>query len=87
MKKLNKILGLSLLAMSLLAAPKLSKAQDDEGNYISDQEFYDDLAPDGTWVSDPQYGNVWVPNAEDDFRPYATHGHWVETDYGNTLGI
>ena len=82
MKTLNKILGIGLLAMSLvLAAPKLSKAQD--GGDITDQEFYDGLQPYGTWVSDPQYGNVWVPDAEDNFRPYATRGHWVVTDYGN----
>ncbi len=66
-----------------LAIPATSKAQDD-GGYISDQEFYDNLQPYGTWVSDPDYGNVWVPDAEDGFRPYATRGHWVETDYGNT---
>ncbi|ASU35433.1 hypothetical protein MuYL_3548 [Mucilaginibacter xinganensis] len=75
--------GTGLLALLLLAvSPKQSKAQGDE--YISDQEFYDDLEPDGTWISDPQYGNVWVPNAEEGFRPYATRGHWVMTDYGNT---
>ncbi|SHM98045.1 DUF6600 domain-containing protein, partial [Mucilaginibacter sp. OK098] len=83
MKILNKIWGAGLLAiLLLLAAPKQSKAQG--GEYISDQEFYDDLEPDGTWVSDPRYGNVWIPNAEEGFRPYATRGHWVMTDYGNT---
>jgi hypothetical protein len=83
MKILNKIWGTGLLAILLiLAAPKHSKAQG--GEYISDQEFYDDLEPDGTWVNDPQYGNVWIPNVEEDFRPYATRGHWVMTDYGNT---
>ena len=82
MKTLNKILGTGALALLLfLAAPVNSKAQE---GYISDQQFYDDLSPYGTWVSDPQYGNVWVPNAEDNFRPYATRGHWVVTDYGNT---
>jgi len=83
MKKLNKIWGSVILtALLFIAAPIHSKAQ--EGGYISDQQFYDDLDPYGTWVSDPQYGNVWVPDAEDGFRPYATRGHWVVTDYGNT---
>jgi hypothetical protein len=83
MKTLNKILGISLLAVSLiLAAPTVSKAQ--EGGNISDQEFYDNLQPYGTWVSDPDYGHVWIPDAEEGFRPYATRGHWVQTDYGNT---
>ena len=83
MKFINKICGISLIAfLIMLAAPNMSKAQ--EGGYVSDQEFYDELDPYGTWVNDPQYGNVWIPDAEDNFRPYATRGHWVVTDYGNT---
>jgi hypothetical protein len=83
MKFINKICGISLIAfLIMLAAPNMSKAQ--EGGYVSDQEFYDELDPYGTWVDDPQYGNVWIPDADDNFRPYATRGHWVVTDYGNT---
>ncbi|NNU34734.1 hypothetical protein HK413_12930 [Mucilaginibacter sp. S1162] len=82
MKILNKIWGVSLLALLLIvAAPHISKAQDE---YISEQDFYDELAPYGTWVSDPQYGDVWIPDVAGDFRPYQTRGHWVLTDYGNT---
>jgi hypothetical protein len=51
---------------------------------VSFQTFYDNLSPYGEWVSDPQYGNVWVPNEGGDFRPYGSRGHWVMTDYGNT---
>jgi len=76
----NKICGIGLLAFLLVTmAPAKSKAQD-----ISSQDFYDELAPYGTWVSDPRYGDVWVPDAEEGFRPYATRGHWVLTEYGNT---
>jgi len=83
MKTLSKICGIFLLAVSLiLSIPFKSHAQD--GSNISDQEFYDNLQPYGTWISDPDYGNVWVPDVEDGFRPYATRGHWVVTDYGNT---
>ncbi|MDF2433133.1 MAG: hypothetical protein JWP44_2764 [Mucilaginibacter sp.] len=83
MTTLKKIFGVCTLAMFLLLAyPNNSNAQG--GNYISDQEFYDDLQPYGTWIDDPQYGNVWVPNVDENFRPYATRGHWVLTDYGNT---
>ncbi len=83
MNSLNKIWGMGLMAFLLiLAAPNKSAAQ--EGQYISEQEFYDELQPYGTWVSDVQYGNVWIPDVEGDFRPYATRGHWVLTDYGNT---
>ena len=82
MKSLNKIWGIGLLVMLLsLVVPGKSMAQ---GGYISDQEFYDDLEPYGTWVSDPEYGEVWVPDVQGDFRPYATGGHWVITEYGNT---
>jgi hypothetical protein len=82
MKILNKIWGVSLLALLLIvAAPHISKAQDES---ISEQDFYDELAPYGTWVSDPQYGDVWIPDVAEDFRPYQTQGHWVLTEYGNT---
>src|ERR1700754_2358178 len=83
MNLLKKICGLSLIAfLIMLAAPNNARAQ--EGEYVSDQEFYDELDPYGTWVNDPTYGNVWIPDAEDGFRPYANNGHWVVTDYGNT---
>ncbi|HTD41565.1 MAG TPA: hypothetical protein VK671_13140, partial [Mucilaginibacter sp.] len=60
MKSLNKIWGIGLLAVLLsLFNPGKSMAQ---GGYISDQEFYDELQPYGTWVSDPEYGEVWIPD-------------------------
>ena len=49
-----------------------------------DGDFYDDLAPHGQWVRTPEYGRVWIPNAEPGFQPYASNGHWVVTEYGNT---
>lgn len=51
---------------------------------VSYQDFYDDLSPYGQWVTDPQYGNVWIPNEGDDFRPYCSNGNWAMTDDGNT---
>ena len=68
--------------MLILSAPNKTMAQ--EGGYISDQEFYDELQPYGTWVYDEQYGNVWIPDVDEDFRPYATRGYWAMTNYGNT---
>jgi hypothetical protein len=53
------------------------------GGSISFQSFYDNLAPYGQWIDDPQYGSVWSPSVDRDFRPYYTNGHWVMTDYGN----
>ncbi|HWZ15029.1 MAG TPA: DUF6600 domain-containing protein [Mucilaginibacter sp.] len=82
MSILKKIWGIGLLtALILTVIPGKSKAQ--EGRYISNQEFYDYLQPYGTWVEDPQYGDVWVPDVDESFRPYASRGHWVLTDYGN----
>jgi hypothetical protein len=51
---------------------------------VSFQVFYDGLAPYGQWVENPTYGYVWIPNADADFMPYSSGGHWVWTDYGWT---
>jgi hypothetical protein len=45
-------------------------------------EFRPTLDPYGTWVTDQQYGTVWVPNPDavgDDFAPYVSSGHWALT--------
>ncbi|RYE17338.1 MAG: hypothetical protein EOP51_24065, partial [Sphingobacteriales bacterium] len=82
MKIFNKIWGISLVALFMvLASPNKSSAQDE---YVTDQVFYDELSPYGTWVSDPDYGNVWVPDVDQGFQPYATNGYWALTSYGNT---
>ncbi|OJW83955.1 MAG: hypothetical protein BGO69_09495 [Bacteroidetes bacterium 46-16] len=83
MKNLIKwILSVTLLTVAFMTATPAIKAsaQDD---YVSYQTFYDDLSPYGQWVYDPQYGYVWVPDVEYDFRPYYTRGHWIATGYGN----
>ena len=81
-KLLNRLVSISLLSLLLVvSAGQKSLAQDVAVSY---QTFYDNLAPYGQWVNDPQYGNVWVPNEGGDFRPYGSRGHWVMTDYGNT---
>jgi hypothetical protein len=51
---------------------------------LSFQQFYDELSPYGDWVETPEYGYSWVPDVDDDFRPYYTNGNWVATDMGNT---
>jgi hypothetical protein len=40
------------------------------------------LDPYGTWVNDPNYGTVWVPNRDvvgADFAPYVSRGRWSLT--------
>ncbi|WP_276135083.1 DUF6600 domain-containing protein [Polluticoccus soli] len=51
---------------------------------VSFQQFYDELSPYGNWVNTPNYGYAWVPDVDDNFRPYYTNGNWVPTDVGNT---
>src|SRR5712691_2647592 len=46
--------------------------------------FYEPLAPYGTWIALPEYGQVWIPHdMSPEWRPY-TIGRWVYTDYGWT---
>ncbi len=59
-----------------------AKAQ--PGAYVSIQTFYDELSPYGEWINDPNYGYVWRPDVDGDFRPYYTDGYWAMTEYGNT---
>lgn len=52
------------------------------GAYVSLQFFYDELSPYGRWIDMPQYGYVWQPAVDMDFRPYSTNGHWAwSADY------
>ncbi len=48
-------------------------------------DFRATLDPHGTWIDDPTYGQLWVPNVEEvgtNFAPYVTEGSWAyEEDY------
>ncbi len=72
---------MAMLFLSLTFLPQKAGAQDAS---VSFQVFYDQLSPYGTWVDDPNYGYVWIPDAGPDFQPYSTNGHWVYTEYGWT---
>ncbi len=72
-----------VMVLGLLLMPSLQPKAQAQDAVVSYQTFYDDLSPYGQWVYDPNYGNVWVPNVEPGFRPYATEGHWAMTEYGN----
>lgn len=54
------------------------------GISVSFETFYHELAPYGRWISNRDFGYVWVPNVSRGFHPYMTEGHWVMTEYGNT---
>ncbi len=73
-----------VIAVLALAPNITQKAVAQPGVSIPVQTFYNELAPYGQWVPSQAYGSVWLPNAGPDFQPYATDGHWVVTEFGNT---
>jgi hypothetical protein len=79
-KKLTTAFGIMVLLLGL----SFNKVEAKPGRGISLQVFYDEMAPYGDWVNNPDYGYVWRPNVGRDFKPYYTNGHWVMTEFGNT---
>lgn len=62
------------------AAPAAADVQDSDPSALT--TFRPALDPYGSWVADPKYGTVWVPNRAavgDDFAPYVSRGHWALT--------
>ncbi|WP_413997849.1 DUF6600 domain-containing protein [Flavobacterium sp. W1B] len=90
MKK-SFVFGFFLIAFTTFLS-SCSGSYSAAGNYgndygdgtVSYQVFYDNLSPYGTWIDYPEYGHVWNPNVNGDFRPYATNGHWASSDDGWT---
>ncbi len=74
----------SVLFIAFLLVPKTSTAQVNVNVNIGINDFYQELSPYGQWVQNPEYGTVWVPRVDNQFRPYYTNGYWVNTEYGNT---
>jgi hypothetical protein len=80
MKSYLKFSGMVLiLVVSSIIFSQQASAQTTQ---VSFQEFYDQLSPYGQWVNYSSYGYVWMPDAESDFVPYSTNGHWILTEYG-----
>jgi len=79
--KIKIVIVFLVLLASFVLCPTKSMAQDSN---ISFQVFYDQLSPYGQWIDYSEYGYVWIPDAESDFVPYATDGHWILSDYGWT---
>jgi hypothetical protein len=64
------------------AQSQFSASYQSGGGQIDISYFYNDLAPDGDWFNDPNYGWCWTPyDVAGDWRPYRD-GHWEYTDYG-----
>ncbi|WP_125185141.1 DUF6600 domain-containing protein [Botryobacter ruber] len=81
LKKYWAVLMLTCLAFGLAGT---EQARAHGGTSVSFQTFYDELTPYGRWINYPGHGYVWAPDVEAGFQPYATRGHWVMTEYGNT---
>ena len=87
MKTIPKILlvlalvSTSACVVTQRAAPERIYPQE---TTVSFQLFYDQMSPYGSWVEYRNYGYVWIPDADRDFSPYCSNGHWVYTDYGWT---
>ncbi|SKB68587.1 DUF6600 domain-containing protein [Daejeonella lutea] len=78
------IFGLLFLSVTMNASTAKAQYGDYDDN-VSLETFYEELAPYGVWINDPQYGRVWRPDVDqDEFRPYYSRGHWEMTKYGNT---
>jgi hypothetical protein len=82
MKSLKRFWMPGLMALLVFLGAGGAAAQ--PGPRTSFQTFYDELEPYGRWMPHARYGYVWMPDAGPDFQPYATNGHWVVTEYGNT---
>jgi hypothetical protein len=82
MKNLSK--PIVLIAIIVIAMTTSRKLRAQPEGFVNFQVFYNELNPYGSWIDYPDYGYVWSPNVGHEFRPYATNGYWVATEYGNT---
>jgi hypothetical protein len=78
-----KIVGIAaFLALVFFAGQARGDGEKDAP--VSFQFFHDQLASQGTWVEDKNYGNVWKPAESDpNWQPY-TQGYWTNTSVGMT---
>ncbi|PWT93812.1 MAG: hypothetical protein C5B54_01295 [Acidobacteria bacterium] len=75
-------LTILLFALVLLSGASTARAYTNFNVGVS-FGFHDALAPYGSWMQVPTYGQVWQPYGAAGFTPY-TSGHWIYTSYGPT---
>ncbi len=83
LKKEREALLLEQQLAAAKTAPQSSEA-DARESQTDYQQFYDDLAPYGSWYDSPDYGYVWQPTVcvtDNYWRPY-TIGSWANCDQG-----
>ena len=67
------------------ALPPPTAVQPEADANASAGAFYNDLAPYGAWVQQPDYGLVWQPTVDTinpDWSPYVDAGLWLYSDSG-----
>jgi hypothetical protein len=75
---MKRFLQISILALvAVLGSSLQNQASAQYRDDVSYQTFYDELSPYGRWIDYPEYGYVWSPSEEADFRPYSSGGHWA----------
>lgn len=84
MKNIRTYSFLASLILMIVGVFKSSEVSAQGYDDVTFDDFYYELDPYGDWDNDPEYGNVWYPDVERDFRPYGTNGYWSMTEYGNT---
>ena len=62
----------------------ISKVTAQNYGSVSFDVFYNELSPYGYWDHDSNYGDIWFPNVDSNFRPYGSNVYWTMTQYGNT---
>lgn len=72
--------GVAMMAIAWLWIGSLAAAAQPADYPDEDvQSSFSELDRYGHWTEHPEWGTVWVPDVDDDWRPY-TVGRWVYTD-------
>lgn len=72
-------------APSYVAAPPAAPMAEAQPTYVSNNYFYDSLAPYGNWIEVEGYGRCWQPTVvvgNRNWQPYGDRGRWVYSDAG-----
>jgi len=72
-------------APSYVDAPPAAPVAEAQPTYVSNNYFYDSLAPYGNWIEVEGYGRCWQPTVvvvNRNWQPYGDRGRWVYSDAG-----
>ncbi len=72
-------------APSYVNTPPAAPVAEAQPTYVSNNYFYNSLAPYGNWIDVEGYGRCWQPTvvvANPNWQPYGDRGRWVYTDAG-----